>query len=186
MPIDEPERLEALHRLKVLDTPREPVFDRIVAVAAQVFEAPIALLNLVAEHRQWAKATYGLDFCQSDRRDAFCAHTILEDELLLIEDAMADDRFYRNPFVVDRPGVRFYAGAPITTAEGHRVGSLCVIDQKPRYPTEAQRQALQELAEIAATQMETRQIAERLHEQDRQLKRIALYDQVTGASGFSR
>jgi len=184
-PADEPARLDALRELEVLDTPREAVFDRLVAVAAQLFEAPIALLNLVDEHRQWAKAAHGLDFCESDRRDAFCAHTILEDRVLLIADAAADERFARNPFVVNEPGIRFYAGAPITTEAGYRVGSLCVIDREPREASAAQQRALRDLASVAARQMETRQLAERLHEQDAKLREIALYDQVTGLPGRS-
>jgi GAF domain-containing protein len=161
-PVDEPGRLRALHRLQVLDTPREAMFDRLVAVAAQLFETPIALLNLVAAHRQWAKATFGLDFCQSDRRDAFCTHTILESDPLVVEDPLTDERFARNPLVLAEPGIRFYAGAPVRTSDGYHVGSLCVIDRTPRTCTADQCDALQHLAQIAAAQMETRRAGEHL------------------------
>jgi GAF domain-containing protein len=130
-PPDEPQRLEALRRLLILDTPPEERFDRIVRFAAEEFDAPIALVSLVDRDRQWFKARVGLEVCETSRDAAFCAHAILEPEVMVVEDALADPRFADNPLVLGPPHIRFYAGSPLVV-DGRRVGTLCVIDTRPR------------------------------------------------------
>lgn len=129
---DEKTRLEVLRNLDVLDTPPEAAFERAVALAVRLFRVPIALVSLVDEQRQWFKACIGLDIRQTDRRVSFCAHTILGDGVFIVPDAMKDPRFMDNPLVTGEPGIRFYAGAPLTTVDGCKLGSLCVIDTVPR------------------------------------------------------
>lgn len=131
LPPDEPQRLDALRRLLILDTPPEERFDRIVRFAAEEFDAPIALVSLVDRDRQWFKARVGLEACQTSRDAAFCAHAILAPEVMVVEDALADPRFADNPLVLGPPHIRFYAGSPLEI-EGRRVGTLCVIDTRPR------------------------------------------------------
>ncbi len=123
LPPDEAERLAALRRYEILDTPPEEAFDRLARLAAQLLGVPVALVSLVDADRQWFKSRRGLDLGETPRRVAFCAHTILADEVLVVEDARADPRFARNPLVADPAGVRFYAGAPVTTPDGYRIGS---------------------------------------------------------------
>jgi len=157
LPIDERRRLAALDRIAILDTAPEEAFDRIARLAAFSFRAPIALVSFVDRRRQWFKARVGLDMAETPREAAFCAHTILADEVCLVPDASADARFADNPFVLGAPGVRFYAGAPLTTSDGFRLGTLCVIDRKPRDdfgPEDARR--LADLAALATSELEQR------------------------------
>jgi PAS domain S-box-containing protein len=143
---NEPERLAALYRYAVLDTPSEPSFDLITSLAASVFATPIALITLVDPDRQFFKSHYGLAATETPRSDAFCAHAILKSEVLVVPDARSDVRFADNPLVLDDPNIRFYAGAPLETHDGYRLGTLCVIDHKPRLPEPSQINALQALA----------------------------------------
>lgn len=129
---DEPERIAALRMLAVLDTPPEPSLDVITRLAADRFDAEIALVSLVDEQRQWFKSRHGLDACETPRADSFCAHAIAHDEVMVVPDAATDPRFAGNPLVLGAPFIRFYAGAPLITAGGQRIGTLCVIDSKPR------------------------------------------------------
>lgn len=132
LPADEAPRLAALRALLILDTPPEQRFDRIVAFAAAEFEVPIALISLVDAERQWFKARVGLDACETARGVSFCGHAILSPEVLVIEDAQRDPRFADNPLVVGPPHIRFYAGAPLQLPGGARIGTLCLIDHRPR------------------------------------------------------
>jgi GAF domain-containing protein len=132
IPENEAERLAALHRLLLLDTPPEERFDRIVAFAAEEFDVPIALISLVDGDRQWFKARTGLGVCQTPRSSSFCGHAILARDVLVVPDARLDERFFDNPMVVGEPHIRFYAGAPIELEDGHRLGTLCLIDTAPR------------------------------------------------------
>lgn len=134
LPSNEAHRLAALHDLRILDTAPSPTFDRLCQMAGQVLGMPIAVVSLLDADRQWLKATCGLDgqVTQTPREHAFCTYTILHDEALIIPDASADLRFRDNPFVIGEPHIRFYAGVPLSLAPGIRVGSLCVIDRKPR------------------------------------------------------
>src|SRR5579862_7198482 len=123
------ERLSVLERYGVLDTPAEATFDRLTALAAELFETPIALISLIDADRQWFKARAGLDICSTDRRWAFCAHAIEGGpaSTMVIEDAAVEPRFRDNPLVVGEPHIRFYAGAVLTTSDGYNLGTLCVI-----------------------------------------------------------
>jgi len=132
IPPDEEDRLHALRQLLILDTPPEERFDRIVQFAAQEFEVPMALITFVDAERQWFKASVGLDACETARETSFCGHAILKNEIMLINDATQDPRFHDNPFVINEPHVRFYAGAPLQLPNGKNVGTLCVIDQTTR------------------------------------------------------
>jgi len=157
LPVYEAERLQALCDYGLMDTPPEAVFDEIVALASYVFKTPIALISLVDEKRQWFKARTGLDVSETPREYAFCAHAILEPDVMVVPDARADPRFASNPLVLGSPGIRFYAGAPLITREGHALGALCVIDTKPRPQFDPeQRQALQTLSRHLMAQIEIR------------------------------
>lgn len=159
LPADEGSRLEALHKMQVLDTGPETAFDELVRAASLVCGTPIALVSLVDAERQWFKARHGLDGTQTDRDVAFCAHAIHGTDILEVPDAVADPRFAENPLVRGRPNVRFYAGAPLRTASGHAVGTLCVIDQTPRELTPQQRAILTSLSRVAVALLELRAAA---------------------------
>jgi GAF domain-containing protein len=148
-PEDEDERLDALGRLDLLDTPAEERFDRITRLARKVFDAPIALVSLVDAERQWFKSAQGLNVAQTPRETSFCGHAILQDRVFVVEDAARDGRFADNPLVTGDPRIRFYAGYPLRTASGHRVGTLCVIDRRPRDPGEEELRALEDLGSLA-------------------------------------
>jgi len=156
---DEPRRLAALAQACILDTPPEPAFDDLVVLAASVCQAPVALISLVDERRQWFKAKIGLTVTETARDLAFCAYTILGDELLEVRDARADARFADNPLVTSPPWIRFYAGLPILGVGGYRLGSLCVIDHVPRALTDTQVTLLRALARQVSAQMELRRTA---------------------------
>jgi len=132
IPANDADRLQALRELLLLDTPPEQRFDRIIAFAAEEFDMPTVLLSLVDENRQWFKARTGMDSCETPRNVSFCAHAILADDILLIPDTHLDSRFANNPLVTGKPFIRFYAGAPLQPKPGLRVGTLCLIDSKPR------------------------------------------------------
>ncbi|HKX44259.1 MAG TPA: PAS domain S-box protein [Burkholderiaceae bacterium] len=160
IPVDEAQRLHALRAYRVLDTPAEPAFDDLVMLAAHICQAPIALVSLVDEDRQWFKARLGVEATETPRDIAFCSHTILNaDGLLLVPDARADQRFCGNPMVTSAPGVRFYAGAPLVTADGHAVGALCVKDVVPRELSVAQQEALKALSRQTIALLELRRAA---------------------------
>jgi len=162
LPENEALRLQALRRLQVLDTPREPALDRITRLAADICGAPMARISLVDANRQWFKSAVGTDVCETSRETAFCAHAILRDDILVIPDAKKDPRFRDNPSVTGPPGIRFYAGAPLTTHEGYRIGSLCVEDTIPREITATQLSMLSNLAAIAVDELETRLLKEKV------------------------
>jgi len=157
LPLDEPQRLVALKRYDLLDSPPEQAFDRITRLAAGVLGMPISLITLVDETRQWFKSRHGLDAPWTRREVAFCAYTILDTEPLVVPDAAADDRFAANPLVTEDPNIRFYAGAPLVTPEGHVLGTLCVIDRSPHPEfSDEQRCLLQDLAVLVMTEIEAR------------------------------
>ena len=132
IPDNEAERLAALYELLILDTPPEERYDKIARFAADEFDVPIVLVSLLDTNRQWFKASVGTDLCETAREYSFCSHVILRDEILVIPDAQDDPRFADNPMVVGPPHIRFYAGAPLATAPGIRLGTLCLIDRRPR------------------------------------------------------
>jgi PAS domain S-box-containing protein len=128
----EDKRLAALHRYQVLDTPEEAAFDRIAELAARIFQAPVAVVSFVDRERQWFKSHFGLNISESSRDTSFCAHTILSDRVMIVVDAARDDRFRHSPMVAGNSQIRFYAGAPLITPEGFRIGALAVMDTRPR------------------------------------------------------
>lgn len=133
LPKDETQRLQALRELLILDTPPEERFDRVARFAAEEFEVPIALVSLIDENRQWFKARVGMPVCETHRDISFCGHAILQDEIFVIEDASLDARFADNPLVTGEPCIRFYAGAPLRLGgDGAAIGTLCLIDRRPR------------------------------------------------------
>lgn len=156
IPADEAERLEALRGFAVLDTPAEAAFDRFTRLAARLFDVPMALVTLVDSERQWFKSAVGLGGTHTSRDASFCGHAILGEGVMEVRDAKEDVRFHDNPLVVGDPNIRFYAGAPLRTADGHSLGALCVIDRKPRELTAAQRELLAELGQLVMEQLEHR------------------------------
>ncbi len=132
IPSDDLERLQALRELLILDTPPEERFDRVAAFAAAEFDVPICVISLVDEDRQWFKARVGVDVCETPRDVSFCGHALQQSDVLLIENALKDERFHDNPLVIGEPHIRFYAGAPLMLPSGYVAGTLCVIDTKPR------------------------------------------------------
>ncbi|MFN3353718.1 MAG: GAF domain-containing protein, partial [Brevundimonas sp.] len=155
-PENERERLAALQALRVLDTPPEPRFDRLTRLAAALFDVPTALVSLIDAERQWFKARHGFEARQTGRREAFCSRALLLPgrSVLVVEDAAKDPEFADNPLVTGEPHVRFYAGALLTTAAGYNLGTLCILDTKPRRFSDADRALLRELADLVTEQLE--------------------------------
>jgi PAS domain S-box-containing protein len=147
LPPNESERVAALHKLNLLDTVREDRFDRITRVAAALFDVPVALISLVDSDRQWFKSCYGVPFDQTPRTTSFCAHAILQENILLVPDAQKDPRFKFNPLVSGvTENFRFYAGCPLISPDGYKIGTLCVLDRQARTLTEEQVVLLKDLA----------------------------------------
>ena len=152
----ESNRLNALHRYEILDTPADGNFDRITSLAAKVFNVPIAIVSLVDEDRIWFKSHHGLDIDEIDKSPGLCASAILSDEIYLIEDARQDPRSLANPLVTGEFGLQFYAAAPLKTHDGYNLGTLCIIDQRQRYINSEQQILLRQMAEIVMSEMELR------------------------------
>ncbi|GAA4340515.1 hypothetical protein GCM10023149_51960 [Mucilaginibacter gynuensis] len=146
-PNNEQKRLQELYNIELLDTPHEKEFDDIVQLASDLCDMPISLISLVDANRQWFKARVGLDVDETNRDISFCSHAILQDHLFEVPDAKEDIRFNDNPLVIDNPAIRYYAGVPLVTKAGNRLGTLCVIDKMPRMLTEKQRNGLKVLAD---------------------------------------
>ena len=153
----EEERLDALRGYRILDTPPEERLDRLTRVAAELFGTPIALVSLMDEHRQWFKSRLGLDVAETPREWSFCDHLIRSgDAMMVVEDATTDSRFASNPLVTGRPGIRFYAGAPLVAPSGHALGALCVVDTLPRdTPKPREMDLLRALAAMASDALES-------------------------------
>ena len=156
LPENEAKRLAALRRLELLDTRPEPEFDELVSLAAAICGTPISLVTLLDERRQWFKAAVGLEVKETPREVAFCAHSILQSDLFVVEDAQNDERFADNPLVTGDPNIRFYAGMPVSSPDGFPMGTLCVIDRKPRKLTKMQSNMLVVLAKQVSARMEMR------------------------------
>ena len=153
----ERKRMMALHRYGLLDSPPEAIFDGITIAIAKICEAPIALVSLVDVHRQWFKSSYGLKVRETPRDIAFCDRAIAEPEqLLVVEDALADPRFANNPLVTEDPNIRFYAGKPISSEDGYALGTLCVIDREPRPLKPYQAEALEALGNTVSAILQER------------------------------
>ncbi|MGQ4277682.1 PAS domain S-box protein [Pseudidiomarina sp. E22-M8] len=153
IPMNEAERLVALRALHILDTPAERRFDRLTRLAAHIMDAPIALISLVDENRLWFKAHFGMDVCEAPRKFSFCSHALDSYSPFIVTDVAQDPRFTNNIYVKGAPGVRFYAGIPLRGPGDHIVGTLCVLDIKPREITTSDIEALQNLAEIVEAEM---------------------------------
>jgi signal transduction histidine kinase len=169
LPENERERVERLRQYAILDTPAEPRFDRIARLAARLLACPIALVSLVDDRRQWFKARVGLDATETPREDAFCAHAILQDDVMVVSDASTDPRFLDNPLVRGEPKIRFYAGAPLWVGDGLSMGTLCVIDREPRELDEHGRACLEDLATLVVEAMEHHQRIRHLESTQREL-----------------
>lgn len=154
----ETERLAALADYGVLDTPRERDFDEIAELASEICETPIAVVNLIAEGRQFFKAEVGLGVRETPLDSSFCAKAILEEDFLVVPDATKDPRFDCNPLVTGEPGLGFYAGALLKTAEGHAIGTVCVLDYKARPLSPIQEKTLKVLARQVMRQLELRKV----------------------------
>jgi GAF domain-containing protein len=155
---NENHRLVSLKAYDIMDTASEEVFDDLTRLASIICEAPIALISLVDDKRQWFKSKVGLDTSETPREQAFCAHAMLSDDIMVVEDAHLDDRFVNNPLVTGDPNIRFYAGAPLTVNGGDRLGTLCVIDTKPRKLSEKDALALRTLGQAVVSQLEYRRV----------------------------
>lgn len=153
----EQERIALLHALRLLDSPPEEAFDRITRLIARVLDVPIAVVSLVDTDRQWFKSRVGLDASETSRDVAFCAHTILDDEPMVITDALKDPRFFDNPLVTGFPNIRFYAGASILSSTGLALGTLCLIDTKPRLLNAEDVQVLKDFADLVRREVMSRE-----------------------------
>lgn len=173
IPDNEPQRLQAVRSYDILDTAPEVDFDALTRVAAHVFETPAAVVGLLDSDRLWFKSRFGLDVPQLDRQIAFCAFAVMRpDELLVVEDLQQDSRFSQNPLVTQAPHLRFYAGAPLIDPNGFALGTIAVVDSKPRALTETQRAVLKDLSTLVVSALENRRRA-------LLLARLALTDHLT-------
>ena len=159
IPKNDAKRIQVLWQYDILDTVPEEVFDELADLAAHICGAPVALITLVDENRQWFKAKVGVSINETGRDISLCAHAILQKDLFIVPDATLDERFKDNPLVTASPKIRFYAGAPLISPEGHALGTLCVLDKVPRELTEDQKSALRILARHVMTQLELRRHA---------------------------
>jgi len=164
LPANETNRLAALRRYRILDTDPEKSFDDLTYVASFICQTPIALVSFVDKDRQWFKSRIGLDAKETSREVSFCGHAILKPETLIVPDTFEDSRFADNPLVRQDPNIRFYAGAPLITADGLLLGTLCVIDRIPRTLSEEQQLALEALSRQASALIEMRRTLMDLNE----------------------
>lgn len=156
IPKNDKKRLEVLWQYDVLDTVPENTFDDLTNLAAHICEAPVAMITLVDEKRQWFKSKVGISANETSRDVSFCGHAIMSNKLFIVPDAASDPRFAKNPLVTGEPKIRFYAGAPLITPDGHALGTLCVIDKVPRTLRPDQKRALEILSRHVMTQLELR------------------------------
>ena len=183
IPENDDERVASLERMKLLSTPAEADLDRIVRVAQNYFHTEMALISLIDKDRQWFKARCGLDAPETPREVSFCGHAIHNDGPLIVSNALDDERFADNPNVVDGPRVRFYAGQPLTNAEGYKIGTLCVISAHPRVLSDADIETLQDMGRLVEMALENRSLSESQHEMMAALEaaeRDRLLDPLTG------
>ncbi|MBA6339519.1 sensor domain-containing diguanylate cyclase [Colwellia sp. MB02u-10] len=158
-PKNEAERLHALRSLKTLDTSHEERFDRVTRMAKRMFDVSISLVSIVDKHRQWFKSSQGLDVSEMSRDISFCGHAINQDGLFIVPDTAEDERFFDNPLVIGAPNIRFYAGYPLKLRQGINIGSLCIIDTKPKNLDEEDQQLLKDLGAMVEQEIKSIQLA---------------------------
>ena len=181
-PIDEVRRIQSLEGLGVLFTPAEARFDRITALAVRMLDVPIALVSLVGAQCQWFKSKQGLDASETPRSVSFCGHAILQEETLIVPDAALDPRFADNPLVVGDPFIRFYAGHPLKGADGSKLGTLCVIDRRPRQIAPDEIATLRDLAALVESELQVSALShvqQQLIAERDELQRRSLLDAFT-------
>lgn len=166
----EAERLAALYKYHILDTRPEAAFDELTELAALLFDAPIAVINFIDQERQWFKSEKGLGVRETPLETSFCAHALLQEDMMVIPDTREDDRFACNPLVTDGPQFRFYAGALVKSDDGHPIGTLCILDVKPRDFDASQQQILRVLANQVMAQLEQRRL---VRESEASIKELA-------------
>ena len=182
LPENELERLDFLHGMHVLDTPIEERFERITRLVCTTLDVPIAAISLVDGTRQWFKSVQGINASETPRSVAFCAHTILDDGIMIVEDATKDDRFYNNPLVQGDPNIRSYVGCPIFASNKIKVGTLCAIDTKERHFTRDQLNTLRDLTRIAESELAIDAFSEagqKLLTEINEVKRSAMIDTLS-------
>ena len=182
LPPNETQRQQSLESLNILETAIEERFERVTRLAARLTGVPIASITMIDGGRQWFKSMYGLNSTETPRDISFCGHTILGDEPLVVEDATKDDRFFDNPLVTGDPRIRFYAGFPVHAPDGHKIGSLCVIDRQPRVLTPSQIEDLKDLAAMVEVEIKSKQLAVaqmRMNEELAAAKKAVLVDPLT-------
>jgi diguanylate cyclase (GGDEF)-like protein len=191
VPHYEAQRMRAVRRYEILDTSADGVFDRITSLAARLFQVPTAWVGIVDSDRVWFKSRCGLDMAQAARTSWPCAMAILRQSPWLVEDAQAEPRISSSPHVTGEPGIRFYAGAPLTTIDGYNIGTLALLDRQPRKLSETELSALQDLASLVMHELELRVAARRTWELEETLldkilkekqcaEYVARHDHVTG------
>lgn len=171
-PKNEKGRLKALDEYDILHTATEEEYDRITKIAAEIFNVPVTFIAFLDEYQQWNKSVYGIDMKTISREIAFCNHTILNpDDILIVRDLRKDKRFAKNPLVTDGANVVFYAGAPLTTSKGFVLGSLCLLDVKERVMTETQIEAFKSLSREIMAKLELRKKIKLLKKAEKRLKK---------------
>lgn len=156
---DDKARVFSLRSLNLLDSEKDERFDRLTRLAASIFEVPIATVSLVDENRQWFKSCYGMSTTETERDISFCGHAILGDDVFVIEDTHQDPRFVDNPLVVGQPYIRFYAGYPIKYSDNVKLGTICLLDTRPRHFKQRERQILHDLAKLVEHEIHATQLA---------------------------